>query len=66
MQILRQMQHDQHDYAFRNEHNMSGLIDEMTTLTVCVEDLQDRASYVGMPPHPGNGRRGRTRGRGPQ
>lgn len=47
MQILRQMQYDKHDYAFRNEHNMSGLIDEMATLTMRVVDLQDYASYVG-------------------
>lgn len=49
----------QHDYAFRTERNMSGLIDEMAALTVRVEDLQDHASYVGTPPHqPGNGRHG--------
>lgn len=58
MQILRLMQHDQHDYAFRTEHNMSGLIDEMATLTMRVEDLQN---YT--PPHqPGNGGHPRTRG----
>lgn len=50
-QILRHMQHDQHDYAFRTKNNMSGLIDEMESLTVRVEDLQDYASYVGTPPH---------------
>lgn len=27
MKILRRMKHDQHDYAFRNEHNTSCLID---------------------------------------
>ncbi|KAI5402442.1 hypothetical protein KIW84_050165 [Lathyrus oleraceus] len=51
--------HDQHDYAFRTEQNMSGLIDEMETLTMHVEDLQN---YT--PRHqPGNGERPRTRGR---
>ena len=59
MQILRQMQHDQHDYAFRTEQNMSGLIDEMATLTMRVEDLQNYTP----PHHPGNGGRARTRGR---
>lgn len=51
MQILQQIQHDQHDHAFRNEHNMSGLNDEMADFTVRVEDLQDHVSYVGTPPH---------------
>lgn len=64
IQILRQMQHDQHDYAFRIEQNMSDLIDEMATMTMRVEDLQEYAFYVGPPPHqPGNGGHGRTRSR---
>ena len=59
MQILLQIQNDQHDYAFRTEQNMSGLIDEMETLTIRVEDLQ---TYT--PTHqPGNGGSPRTRGR---
>lgn len=39
LQILHQMQNDQHNFAFRTKHNMSGLIDEMTILIVHVEDL---------------------------
>lgn len=59
LQILPQMQHDQHDYAFRTEQNMFVLIDELTTLTVRMEDLQDYA-----PPHQSvNGARVRTHGR---
>jgi hypothetical protein len=56
MQILRQMQHDQHDYTFRTKQTMSGLIDEMSTLTMHVEDLQNYTT----PHQPGNDGRART------
>ena len=67
MRLIHQIHQDQHDYNDKNNKRMSGMIDQMTTLTVCVDGLQEYIHHVGMPHHYlGNGVHGRARGRGHQ
>lgn len=67
MTRIQQIQQHQHDYAGRTKHNMSGLIDEIEEMRVCVKDLQEYIHHVGMPLYQhGRGGHGGARGRGYQ
>ena len=60
MQLMLAMQTQQQEYDERNERRAARLIEEMTTLTVCMDGFQEYIYHVGMPHPPGT--RGRARG----
>ena len=49
--LIQQIHQDQRDYNDRNEQRMSGMIDQMTTLTVHANSLHEYIHHVGIPPH---------------
>ena len=56
MQMMQELQRDQHDNAYQNHRDISNLTDEMGNLSFCVEDLHAHVYNTGEePPRPRRG-----------